>query len=89
MGATRFSVNLASMIVRFMVGAAFAMAASPMQGFAFVGTGLGIFALLAIVVAQRLGKTLSNQTTPEGHNEAVAVVERGYSKSATVTTVGI
>jgi predicted MFS family arabinose efflux permease len=88
MGATRFSVNLASMIVRFMVGAAFAMAASPMQGFAFVGTGLGIFALLAIVVAQRLGKTLSNQTTPEGHNEAVAVVER-CSKSATVTTVGI
>jgi hypothetical protein len=45
--------------------------------------------LLAIVVAQRLGKTLSNQTTPEGHNEAVAVVERGCSKSATVTTVGI
>ncbi|MGH7846366.1 MAG: MFS transporter, partial [Candidatus Binatia bacterium] len=50
MGATRFSVNLTSMIVRFLVGLAFAVAAAPMQGFAFVGAGVAVFALLAVLV---------------------------------------
>jgi predicted MFS family arabinose efflux permease len=54
MGVTRFSVNLMSMALRFMVGLAFAVAITPQHGFALVGVGLGIFAALEIWVSRRL-----------------------------------
>lgn len=54
MGLTRFSVNLTSVILRLMVGLAFAVAFSTEHGFALIGVGLGVVAVLELWVSRLL-----------------------------------
>ena len=56
-GLNRFSVNLTSVLLRFMVGLAFAVAASSGHAFALIGAGLSVFAILQLWVSRRLAST--------------------------------
>jgi predicted MFS family arabinose efflux permease len=87
MGATRFSINLTSMTVRFMAGLAFALAATPSRGFVLLGAGLGVFALLTLLVAQRLAIFLTNEGAPTVSAATYLVVETGQPGSKDMPTV--
>jgi predicted MFS family arabinose efflux permease len=65
MGLTRFSLNLTSMVIRFMVGLAFAVVASPAHGFALVGVGIGIFAMSGLWVSRQLGEYVKEELMPK------------------------
>ena len=51
----RFSSNAASVILKFLVGVAFAVGGGPRLGFAAVAAGLGLIAILQLGYARRMG----------------------------------
>jgi hypothetical protein len=53
----RFASNLVSVILKALVGAAFALGAGPRTAFAVVGAGLGLVALGQFFLAARLSRT--------------------------------
>jgi predicted MFS family arabinose efflux permease len=87
MGATRFSVNLTSMTVRFMVGLAFALTATPSRGFVLLGVGLGVFALLTLLVSQRVAAFLTHEGAPTVTETTYLVVEAEQPGSKDMPTV--
>jgi predicted MFS family arabinose efflux permease len=60
-GAARFAANGVSVLMKALVGAAFALGAGPRAAFAAVGVGLGALALAQFSLARRLSETAQSQ----------------------------